>query len=415
MGTPARRSPQVTPAPRLVLLLSWLVAFNLRTGFIGLGPVLPALAHDLGLSNTSASMLVSVPALMMGLMAVAGGALVDGWGASRVAALGLALVAAGGLRATVGSLPALLAITAAFGIGIGLAQPALPRLMSAVFPGRVGVATGIYASGMIAGSILAALLTAPAQARVAMMAGWRGPLLFWGALAGATLLVWLIVIRPWAWSGNAGRAATAANIEESIAWSPWRDRRVWMISLLFATQGLAYYLLVAWLPAVYDGLGVDATGAGARFAIFNAAMLPSILGFPALSDRIGSRRAPCLAASLLFVAGSLGLLLAPTAATWTWVWPAIAGAGVSGLFALSLVLPVDVAPGPRLGAAAGMTLAIGYAGSAAGPVLAGVVRDLTGSFEMALLILPLFGGLMALLSLLVPELPSRVIVPATVD
>ena len=50
-----------------------------------------------------------------------------------------------------------------------------------------------------------------------------------------------------------------------------------------------------------------------------------------------------------------------------------------------------------------MVLAIGYAASALGPVIAGVVRDVTGSFDATLLLLPAIGGLMIALSALAPE------------
>ena len=84
------------PGPVIVLILSWLVAFNLRTGFVGLGPALPNLTHDLGLTFAQSSILVSAPTLLMGLLAVPGGLLADRWGAVRAIALGMALVAVGG-------------------------------------------------------------------------------------------------------------------------------------------------------------------------------------------------------------------------------------------------------------------------------------------------------------------------------
>lgn len=454
--------------PRLVLALAWVAAFSLRTGFIGLGPVLPDLAADLGLSSTAAGTLVAVPTLMMGVVAVGGGSLADRWGPTRTIALGLLLVAAAGTaRATATSWLPLLALTVAFGAGIGLAQPAMPRLMRVLFPRKMGVATGIYASGMVSGSILAASLTGPVLARLGGEPDWRRPLIAWGLLAAATLAAWLALLRPWRWSGSAPIAPAsasapdlpmpqdppplptassplaappirhAAGATQSAAasppdalttdasrlttrhrptgrpadpptpeWSPWRDRAAWVVALLFAAQGVAYYLLVAWLPAVYRELGQTPGRTAGLFALFNAVTLPAILGFPSLSDWLGTRRLPCLAASACFVAGALGLVAAPVAPVWAWAWTVLAGAGVSGLFALGLVMPADVAPAAKVGAAAGMVLAIGYAGSALGPILAGLVRDLTGGFGAALATLPALGLVMATLALLVPA-PRR--------
>jgi CP family cyanate transporter-like MFS transporter len=393
-----------------VLALTWLAAFNLRSGFIGLGPALPALTVDLGLSFAQAGFLVAVPTLMMGVMAVPGGGLVDRWGPSRVIAAGLALVAiGGGLRAVAPEFALLLALTFLFGAGIGVSQPSLPRLMRSRFPFRLGVTTGIYASGLISGSIVGASLTGPILDRIGEPAAWRVPLMLWGGLAGIALLTWTVVMRPWRAEPVAVATLAARNGAAPATWSPWRDPQAWISASLFATQGIVYYLMVAWLPAIYGEAGISATTTAGLFTVFNAATLPAILLFPSWSDRIRRRRPPTLVAALLVLIGVLGLLVLPLADPWRWLWPALAGAGISGVFAMALVLPADVAPPGRTGAAAGMVLGIGYAASALGPVIAGGVRDVTGSFDLTLRLLPVIAGAMVVLSAIAPELaPSRI-------
>jgi CP family cyanate transporter-like MFS transporter len=389
-----------------VLALAWLAAFNLRSGFIGLGPALPDITADLGLSYSQASFLVAVPTLMMGLMAVPGGALADRWGSARAIALGLTLVALGGLRAVAPHFAPLLLLTFIFGAGIGLSQPSLPRLVRAWFPLRLGATTGIYGSGLIAGSIVAASITGPFLDRMEDPAAWRTLLAVWGVLAAAALAGWISVFRPWR---PAALPATVRDLASGVttaaaAWSPWRDRRAWTAAMLFASQGLVYYLLVAWLPAIYREAGLGATATAALFVVFNAATLPAMLFFPTWSDRLQRRRPPIFVAALCFLVGVLGLRFWPLADPWRWLWPALAGGAVSGLFAMALVLPADLAPRGRTGAAAGMVLGIGYAAAALGPVIAGVARDITGSFAITLLLLPAFGIAMTALSAIVPEL-----------
>ncbi len=389
------------------LALTWLVAFNLRSGLIGLGPSLPDIIGDLGLSHAQASFLVAVPPLMMGIMAVPGGGLTDRRGPVLVIAFGLALVAVGGgLRAAAPDFALLLAATFVFGAGIGLSQPPLPRLMRALFPRRLGVSTGIYASGLITGSITAASLTGPYLDRMADPAAWRHPFAFWGVVAALVFLLWVVALQPWR-TGESVSTAVADMRAAANCWSPWRDRGAWITAALFAAQGLVYYLLVAWLPAIYGEAGLDAVSTAALFAVFNVATLPAILFFPSWSDRLGRRRPPIFVAALLCTVGVTGLLVAPAADPWHWAWPAMAGAAVSGLLAMSLVLPADIAPRGFTGATAGMGLGIGYAASAAGPVIAGVVRDVTGSFQAALLLLVGLGIAMIALALVAPELPQR--------
>ncbi|MCD6032697.1 MAG: transporter, partial [Thermomicrobiales bacterium] len=334
-----------------VLALAWLVGFNLRSGFIGLGPALPALTVDLGLSFSQASFLVAVPTLMMGVMAVPGGALADRWGPARVIVAGLALVAvAGGLRAVAPQFVLLLVLTFLFGAGIGVSQPSLPRLMRSRFPRRLGLATGIYASGLVSGSIVAASLTGPILDRIGEPAAWRLPLTLWGVLAGIALVAWLAAMRPWRAEPAGVRSLVPPEVATDDGWSPWRDPQARISAALFAAQGIVYYLLAAWLPAIYGEAGTSATATAGLFAVFNAATLPAILLFPSWSDRLHRRRPPSLVAATLFLVGVLGLLAAPLADPWRWLWPALAGAGVSGVFAMSLVLPADVAPPGRTGA-----------------------------------------------------------------
>lgn len=394
-----------------MLGLAWLVALNLRTGFVGIGPVLPRLADDLGLSSTQASILVAIPTAMMGLAAVPGGRFADRRGASPVITLGLALVALGGsLRATAPAFAPLLGATLLFGAGLGLAQSALPRLVREWFAARVGSATGIYASGFVSGAFLSASLTGPVLLPLFSERSWRPPLLIWGAVALLTLFAWVAAARHWrrvAARVAGGSIHSTWVTQAPVPWSPWGDRRAWHVAALFASQGVAYYLAVAWLPAAYEDLGLGPGKAGTLFATFNAATLPAILLVPALSDRIGARRPALAGASLLFSIGALGLTYAPLADGWRWLWAAFTGAGVAAVFALTLVLPTDVAPAGRTGAAAGMVLGIGYVGSALGPVVGGAVRDATGSFADAMGVLPVVGLVMVALSLRAPELPPR--------
>ncbi|MCA9876731.1 MAG: MFS transporter, partial [Thermomicrobiales bacterium] len=178
-------------------------------------------------------------------------------------------------------------------------------------------------------------------------------------------------------------------------------------AFIFAAQGMAYYLLIAWLPAVYSEDGGSAATTAALSGLFNASTLPGILLFPAWSDRLGQRKLPTIAASVLFTVGVAGLMSAPLAEPWQWVWPALAGAGVAGVFGMALVMPADLAPAGRTGVAAGMVLAVGYAGSALGPIVAGLVRDITGSFHVSLILLPIVGAAMTIAAFATPEIPGQ--------
>ncbi len=381
----------------LALGLLALVAFNLRTGLIGVGPLLPDVTGDLHLSHTQGSLLVALPTALMGLSALPGGRLVDRFGPRAILTTGLAMVAlAGGLRAAAPIFPMLVFFTAIFGIGIGIAQPGLPRLGLALFPGNAGLATGVYAGGFFAGSVVAAFTTPLLLGLVATAGRWRFPLAVWGILAGVGWIAWVVGARFW--SVPETHTTTVENQPtEPAKWNPWFDRKAWVVTLLFSGQGLAYYLLLAWLPSMYDDNGLHGRTPALLFALYNVSTFPGMVGIPLLSDRIGSRRIPTLMATLSLLIGTAGLAAFGTTPYVLWLWPVLAGFGVAGHFGMGMLMPVDVAPPGKTGAAAGMVLFVGYLASAAGPVIGGAIKDATGSFEEALLILPvLAAGLIAL-------------------
>lgn len=411
---PGRRLPtsfrqQIAPAQaraglEIGLFMLWLVAVNLRTGLIGVGPLLPHLTANLDLSKTQGSILVALPTALMGLAALPGGRMADYLGPRRTITIGLALVAiAGGFRALAPGYAVLIAFTVMFGIGIGITQPSLPRLSRGLLPERVGIATGIYAGGFFIGAVLPALLTAPVLLG-SETDDWRLPLAVWGIAGLVSLGAWLMALNRWQLL-ETGVVANSPPAPSAVGetWSPWRNRQAWVVAGIFAGQGLAYYLMVAWLPSVYDEAGFTEQKATVLYAIFTLMTFPAMVGLPPLSDRIGSRRLPVMLAAGTFLASALGLAFAINAPILGWLWPALAAFGVAGLFGMALLMPIDVAPPGHTGATAGMVLGIGYAGSAIGPVLGGVLRDRTGSFETALLILPVLGLALLLAGVFVPD------------
>lgn len=389
----------------LALGLLTLVAFNLRTGLIGVGPILPDVTNDLHLTHTQGSLLVALPPALMGLAAPPGGRLVDRFGVRSVITVGLALVAiAGGLRATASVFPVLVLLTAIFGIGIGIAQPGLPRLGLALFPENAGLATGVYAGGFFSGSVVAAFVTPALLSLSDGSARWRLPLAVWGVLAAAGWVAWVSGLRFWSMPQPHTRPVSMGGAgPEPVRWNPWLDRKVWIVTLIFSGQGLAYYLLLAWLPSVYEDDGLSGHVPGILFALYNLATFPAMVGLPLISDRIGSRRTPTLIAAISLLVGALGLALFATTPYLLWLWPVFCGFGVAGLFGMGLLMPVDVAPPGKTGAAAGMVLCVGYLASAMGPVVGGVVKDATGSFQRALLLLPFLAVGMILVALKAPR------------
>lgn len=353
--------------PALALTLAWLTAFCSRSTTISVGPVLPLIQKDLGLSFAQVGVLFSIPPFMMGMFAIPSGLIMARLGVKSVLLLALSVLAVGcGLRAIAGDALALFAYTGLVGAGIGLLQPALPRLVKDLFRQNTGVMTGVYTSGFAVGATTGAALAVPVLVPFSGPLSWRGPFIIWACLVAATGLAWLFV--PGGDSRPRESLAPFARI--------FRSRLGWHVSATFMTQNILFYVLNSWLAGYYQSLGFSLTAAATAVALISGGSV--LFGFtgPAISDRTG-RKPLFVIAAVAAIAGIGGLLLAPTHVFW--MWPLLCGSSTAIIFTVSMVIPVDVATPEEVGAFGGLMLTVGYGGGILGPLLIGSLRDLTGS------------------------------------
>jgi CP family cyanate transporter-like MFS transporter len=353
-----------------------LVALNLRPAIASVPPLADSIAADFGLSAAALGVLTTLPVLCMGLFAPLGALLGRRFGTERVLAAAVVLIAAGTALRAVDSLFFLYLATTLVGVGIAVAGALLPPLVRARFPDRIGPVTGLYTTGLIGGALLAAALTP------ALGLHWPVALALWSLPAVVALVVWLAV---------ASRVTLATEDVDPVApaAAPWRSPRAWYATFFMGGQSLLYYASLAWLAARYTALGSSAAAAGLLLGLFSATQLVSALGLPLLAHHFGDPR-PWIAASLTTTGVALALIAyAPSAVPW--LWASLLGLGMGGQFALALTVLSTLGATPReSGAATGMALFVGYLLAAAGPVLAGALRDATGGYTVPFAALAVF-------------------------
>ena len=91
--------------PGLLLGLA-LAALTLRPQVVGIGPLLPAIQVDFGVSHAVAGLLVTIPVLCMGLFAPPAPLLAHRIGAIRAVTVAVALVGVGGVLRAFAPAPA---------------------------------------------------------------------------------------------------------------------------------------------------------------------------------------------------------------------------------------------------------------------------------------------------------------------
>lgn len=358
----------------LILLITALAAVNLRTGLVGFSPVLPLVKDELDLSYSLSGFIVGSPVFFTGIFGAVGGYLVTVRGGKSLVAWGLLFITLGNLgRGFAPEALILLLASIVFGVGLGLTQSAMPYLTKQIFPDMPGTATGAYTGGMLTGTLTGAAITVPVILPLMGDLSWRGTLFVWTAVAFVSLILWLLIVP------HVPMVDKPPTLRE---WTKtWRKWKTWHVALLFCLQSVIFNSYIAWIPTFYYESGIDPTGV---FTFYNLISLPVTLLLPALSDRIGSRRTLLIAASALCLVGAVMHVIFYD--VWYYVWAGMLGIAITAVFALSLVLAVDMSSKDEVGSVTGLVLLFGYVGATSATPFIGWLRDLSGEFTFGLLL-----------------------------
>ncbi|GGO88477.1 MFS transporter [Nocardioides phosphati] len=354
-----------------LLLAVLLVAANLRLGVTSLGALLDQVHDATGMSAATASSLTSLPVLCFAVVGATGMALARRVGVHRGIAVAMALLAAGlGVR-VLGASPLLVLGTLLACAGIALANVLLPAVVKEHFPDRVGAVTGAYSAVLSGGAALGAAATAP----IADAAGsWRAGLGTWAVVAVAALVAWAPYCRD---PDHTGRGQRGPSL--------WRSPTAWAVTVIFATQGIAAYVVMSWLPTVYVDAGFSHRESGLLLAVSILVGVPVFFVVPTIATRLRSQGHLLAGLSLLMGAGFLGLWLAPVGGAW--LWAVILGVG-GGIFPVVLTLfSLRAADSAATAALSAMGQSVGYLLAAGGPLGVGLLRDATGSWSLPLALL----------------------------
>jgi CP family cyanate transporter-like MFS transporter len=268
--------------------------------------------------------------------------------------------------------------TVVLGAAIAVANVLLPSLVKREFPEQAGLMTSVYTTSLGISAAFAAGVSVP----LAQLAGigWRGALAVWAVPALFACVAWLPQL---------GRTDLPA--EPSPRSSPgvrdlWRSPLAWQVTLFMGLQSLAYYVTLTWLPEILQSEGMDAARAGWMLGLSQAVAIVTMFLAPMIAGMRPSQRIVVVVAVGTSGVGVLGLLVAGSTASTLWV--VLLGLGQGASFSLALTFFALRSPDPGHAAAlSGMAQSVGYLLAAGGPVLFGVLRDVTGEWKVPLALL----------------------------
>jgi CP family cyanate transporter-like MFS transporter len=366
-----------------------LVSLSLRPGIVAVGPILPSVIGEFKLSHAMASLLTSIPDLLMGLLALPTPWLARRFGRDPVILIGLLLLCVSIFgRAFSGGPLGLFLTTAGVGAGIAVVGALIAGFIKARFPAHASILMGIYATALSLGSTVSAAVTG--LVAVESASGWRLASGMWSVLALLGVIGWLAVV------------LTERRHHASVPISPQRTRlplgspTAWLVALFFACDNFLFYALLSWTSPIYREVGLSPINAGIVLATFTAAFMVAnpIFGWLSKSQ---DRRGWLAACAVIVLAGLAPTAIAPDFAPFIFI--PLCAFGLGGAFTLGMTLPLDNTHSvDEANVWNAFVLTVGYLVASGGPLIVGRLRDSMGDFRLGLWLLVVISVIMIALT-----------------
>lgn len=371
-AAPAVTRPSVKiGATGLVLLGILLVALNLRAAITSLGALLPEVSAGLNLSPTVAGLITTLPTLSFAFFGAFTPKLTRRFSSSQILAGAMVMLVVGqAARVFTSSAVVFLATSALAMAGIAVANVLLPALVREHFPRKAGLLTGVYTMTMIVGTTAASAASVP----VANAFGsWRAGLGVWAVVA-------LVAALPWLTQRSSAKPAAAATDRPRIRVG--RTRLGWAMAVYFGAQSLSGYATMGWLAQMFRDASFTPANAGLLLAGVTAFGVPIALLMPTIATKRPNLKPLVLILSGGMILSYLGIMLAPH--TGAVLWVALLAVG-QGAFPLALAMIGMRARTPDgIVALSAFAQSTGYLIAALGPLVVGILHEVTGGWHLPL-------------------------------
>jgi len=372
-----------------------------------------ALIADYGWSSSEASLPYSVAIMVWGTTLLIAGRLQDKIGPRKVVTLGVILTGAGLIIS--GLVQSTSMITASFGIlvgsGIGFAYATVtPPALKWFHPSKKGMVTGIVVSGMG----LASLYIAPSTTKLLQIFGISKTFLILGTfiLAVAVPLAQLIKNPPQGYIPEepVQKSTKEKKISPAIESRDfnWREmmhtKQFYMFWIMFAFASSAGLMIIGNIATIAKTQASVENGffLVGLLAIFNAS--GRLIG-GSLSDKIGRLKTMMI----FFAIQAINMLIFSTYTSTLGIsiGTAIAGLSYGSLLCLFPSVIADYYGVKNFGANYGVLFTAWGVSGVIGPIIAGTVVDMTGSFTLSYTISSVLLGIALVMAFFIKPLASE--------
>lgn len=304
-----------------------------------------------------------------------------------------------------------------FGIASSACYVSIASTIPRWFTKRRGMAVGITVTGCGLGG----MISAPLAQWLISSYGWQQAFIILGAI---TFIIIISLaqflkhspqqagLKPYGGNGTIDDKQSVASTGEGFSFNQAiKTCRFWLLAAIRCCFLFILQVIVVHIAPYAVDIGVSAIVAASIISVIAGGSLigRNLTGF--ISDRVGNG----LVLTVCLVALTLALIwLLFTKETWMlYVFAVVFGFAYGGLISLDMLVPAEIFGFSSLGLIFGGLALCSTIGEAIGPLLAGSIFDITGSYSLALLICIIIGALAIILSLILLRLRLGGAWPAT--
>ena len=361
---------------------------------VGFGVFVLPMSDEFSWNRSTISLAASIGFLVNGLSQPILGRIYDRVGARRVVLVSLTVLGAATMLLALTS--HIIVLVLIFGVVLSLAMSGgslniLAVVLTKWFRRRRGTVVAICAAGASVGG----LLLVPFTSYLIEVVGWRAAWAVLGllVLALAVPLAFFFLREDPAEMGllpdgdaeppaglRGSRPAVRGPLEAEYWYDPFRSRPMWQISGAYFVCGFTTAIISAHFVAHAIEEGFAPSTAATAFGLMSGLNAVGVLAAGALGDRFG-RKNFLSAVYALRGCGYMALLLVP-GPFGLWVFVVLAGFSWLATVPLTTSLTADVYGLKNLGLLTGISYAVHNVGGALGIQLGGIMRDLTGAYDV---------------------------------
>ena len=376
------------PLRWLILAGVWLIYFSFGLTVAAMAPLVPAICSDLEISYGAMGAVLGAWPFVYILSALPCGMLLDRIGPRKALFVAAAIMALSGfLRSFSDTYLIMILAVAVFGLGGPLISIGAPKLIAFLFEGKDrGLAMGIYITGPGVGAVVALSITNSFLFPI-FDYSWRSVIGAYALFTISSGCIWLLLS-----SNQLGRlvestmqAASTSPIGETFRnLASIRSVQIVLamsVGIFFFNHGLNN-----WLPEIIRSKGLSFAEAGYWAAIPTTVSIMSALLIPRLAT---AERRMLVMGLLIVCAGGATILLHTAPGLQLAFGLCLQGLARGAMMTVALLMLVEIPNvGPkRAGTAGGLFFTAAEIGGVTGPLVIGLLHDLSGGFSISLTML----------------------------